>query len=234
MVRINIGGSMKNIIYDHGQKINESIFLRDVCVKNGRRKAAFICFYCGNEFTANIDDVKHGNTKSCGCYKKLFPSHKKHDLKGTWAYERWKAIKQRCYNENYKEFHYYGGRGIKMSDEWKNNPQKFCDYVESLPNYDKNNVGRGKLTIDRIENEGNYEPGNVRLANDHVQNANQRMSSKNRYGYKGINLRKNGRYYRSRIRVNKKLISLGDYMWPDDAYKARVTYILDHNLTEYL
>jgi len=119
-----------------------------------------------------------------------------------------------------------------MCDAWAKDAKAFCDYIKSLPNYDKDNLGRGKLTIDRIDNDGDYGPGNVRLVNCHIQAANQRIYKCNSTGFRGVS--PSGKKFQARIRVNTKLIHLGSHATPELASQARLDYINEHNLIEYL
>lgn len=91
----------------------------------------------------------------------------KHGLKGTRLYRIWNGIKNRCFNPNYHRYSDYGGRGIKVCDEWKNDFQSFYDWSMS-------NGYSDNLTIDRINNDGNYEPSNCRWVGLKVQANNSR------------------------------------------------------------
>lgn len=115
--------------------------------------------------------LKSGKTKSCGCLnKELSDARKyKHGLNRTKEHVSWCHIKQRCYNTKDKNYHSYGGRGITLFEEWINNPKAFIDYIKSLENY-----GVEKLSLDRINNDGNYEPGNLRWATRKEQARNRR------------------------------------------------------------
>ena len=84
-------------------------------------------------------------------------------------YYVWSQMKNRCNNPKYKKYCDYGGRGIKVCDEWENSFQAFYEYVSQLPHY-----GEEGYSIDRINNDGNYEPGNVRWATKLEQRHNQR------------------------------------------------------------
>lgn len=93
-----------------------------------------------------------------------------HGMTGTTEYKIWEGIKQRCLNPNERGYPKYGGRGIKVCDEWAASFQAFFDYVGYRPG--------PEFTIDRIDNDGNYEPGNVRWATARQQSANQRPRRK--------------------------------------------------------
>ena len=123
---------------------------------------------CGNECVVSTSKLTSGNTKSCGCLKhKAY--HVTHGLGKPDTYSHWYNIKSRCFNENYPRFKYWGGRGITMCDEWKNDFKAFHEHVINLPNYKKD----GFTSIDRIDNNGNYEPNNIRWATPTIQNNNK-------------------------------------------------------------
>ncbi len=83
-------------------------------------------------------------------------------------YQVWHMIRQRCNNPNARNYHNYGGRGIKICPEWDNSYKAFAEYLGPRPS-------RGH-SVDRIDNDGNYEPGNVRWATREEQNNNKRNS----------------------------------------------------------
>lgn len=151
----------------------------------------------------------------------------KHGLYGHRLYDIWADIKRRCYNNKNKRYEYYGARGIKICDEWQNDVKAFYDYVIALPNYDEK-----RYSIDRINNDGNYEPGNVRWASDHTQKANRRKSKKNKTGYSGVYINKHGRYI-AMIGFNKKKIYVGIFGTAKEAAIARNNYIIKNELLEY-
>lgn len=81
------------------------------------------------------------------------------------AYNSWANMIARCTNKNNKDFHYYGGRGITVCNEWRSNFSAFYDYLGEPPE---------GTTLDRIDNDKGYEPGNVRWAPHEVQQNNRR------------------------------------------------------------
>mgnify|MGYP007112382901 CR=1 FL=1 len=122
--------------------------------------------------------------KSCGCLVSETASRtastgnnrRTHGMKGTKIYHVWEVIKYRCLNENNSQWKNYGGRGITICDEWKNDFKTFYDYVSELPHY-----GEEGYSIDRIDNDGNYEPGNCKWSTRLEQNTNKRNNIKVEY-----------------------------------------------------
>ncbi len=94
----------------------------------------------------------------------------KHGMWGKPIYNRWKHIKQRCYNPKDAAYKNYGGRGIKVCDEWLDKKNGFINFY----NWAMNNGYRDDLTIDRINNDGNYEPNNCRWVTMKIQANNTR------------------------------------------------------------
>lgn len=109
-----------------------------------------------------------------------------HGMSRTRLYRCWQDMKDRCLNKNNKFYHRYGGRGISFCNEWKDF-EPFRDWA--LANgYDD------KLTIDRIDNDGNYCPENCKWSTQHEQSLNK-THIPNRYGHVGIRrLKRNGKY----------------------------------------
>lgn len=137
--------------------------------KNSFQQAVWLCECdCGKETSVHSNNLRRGYTRSCGCVRNSKTSEraKKHGMHGSNLYERWKSMKERCEDLNNPN---YGGKGIKVCDEWKDDFQAFHDYVSQLPHF-----GEEGYSIDRIDNDGNYEHGNVRWATRLEQRHNQR------------------------------------------------------------
>jgi len=139
-------------------------------------------------------------------------------------YTKYFAMINRCYNENDKAFINYGGRGIKVHQLWIDNFESYIEYIKLLDNF-----GVKDYSIDRENNDGNYEPGNLRWINRNEQNANRRKRKDNTTGYVGVQLRKNGKY-KSDIMVDKKRHHLGYFDNLSDAVNARNNFILKNDL----
>lgn len=136
------------------------------------RQALWLCSCdCGNETTVRGSDLVRHRTISCGCFRETdigirSTTHGQAGKNRTSMYTRWLMMKRRCYHEGAADYPRYGGRGIRVCDEWRHDFQAFADYMGEPP-------GPG-YSMDRINNDGNYEPGNVRWATAHQQRMNQR------------------------------------------------------------
>jgi hypothetical protein len=108
--------------------------------------------------------LKYGKSTSCGC----FAPNLKHGMHGGREYWVWQAMIQRCTNPNTIGWQDYGGRGITVCDRWRNSFEAF--WADLGPTWAPG------LSLDRIDNDGNYEPSNVRLATQTQQARNQRKS----------------------------------------------------------
>lgn len=124
---------------------------------------------CGNETIVSTCRLTTGRTKSCGCLKHK-GYHYTHRLGKPKTYSHWYNIKSRCLNPNHPRYSDWGGRGITVCDEWKDDFKAFHDYVSQLPHFGE----EGYISLDRIDNDGNYEPGNVRWGTALIQNNNKR------------------------------------------------------------
>jgi hypothetical protein len=116
----------------------------------------------------------------------------------------WDDIKQRTLNTKFKQYSDYGGRGITICDEWKNDFMSFYNWA--MENGYEENKG---LSIDRIDNDGGYFPENCRWTTRTIQSRNQRVYKNNSSGYRGIHFDKKLGKYIAKISINKKRIHLG-------------------------
>ena len=143
----------------------------------GRVKFKWHCVCeCGTEQIVDEQGLKSGRSRSCGCIRK-----------DKWTYEarnhplfmRWYSMIQRCHNPMSQAYENYGARGIIVSEEFRSEPEGFWNYVDhvGLP-------PSPEMTIDRIDNDGNYERGNLRWADSLTQVFNRRNSVQGHSGKK--------------------------------------------------
>ncbi|MDI6617892.1 MAG: hypothetical protein QME45_04330 [Clostridiales bacterium] len=168
-----------------GEKFNRLTVIKRV--KNDKwGSARWLCeCECGNEAIVRTNDLRRGHTKSCGCYNmekviERCPDTSRHMQSNTKLYASWVSMKDRCYNKNNKSYLDYGGRGIKICDEWL--------IPDNFFNWALNNGYSEELTIDRVNVNGNYEPNNCRWISMKRQIRNRRNTLKVEYQGKFITL----------------------------------------------
>lgn len=152
-----------------GQRFGRLVALRAVRVAvNLRTRLGYLVRCdCGTEKTVIGYYLTSGDTRSCGCLPKHSGLRHGNAFHGkrTPTYWSWQAMKARCLNPHSKSFPDYGGRGIRICDRWRDSFENFLADLGERPQ---------GTTLDRINNSGNYEPGNCRWAVKVEQNRNQR------------------------------------------------------------
>lgn len=147
----------------------------DYISPSGSRKVQWLCkCKCGKDVIVTGNNLKNGNSKSCGCYNRelLFKINSIHNASNTRLYHIWTCMKDRCYNPQNKKYKDYGGRGITVCNEWINDFESFSNWA-----YDNGyveNASRGECTIDRIDVNGDYCKDNCRWVSQKVQTNNKR------------------------------------------------------------
>ena len=154
-----------------GQRFGRLLVVASAGFVNRRQRWLCRCD-CGTTTTTRTDTLRAGTTSSCGCLNSALvrASLTKHSQAKRGAkshlYRAWVAMKTRCLNPRYSQYKYWGGRGISIAPEWINDFSRFAQDVGEPP--------FPKATLDRVDNDGDYRPGNVRWATRAEQNRNQR------------------------------------------------------------
>lgn len=163
--------------------INGFTVLEDLRTINARRMAIFKCPLCDDgKFKAIVSDIRSSKDnrkrKHCGCYVKpkkekiikekpiIIPKERQPKITDHPLYSTWMGMRKRCYNPKHDSYKNYGGRGIVLCDRWF---KSFIDFANDMgPKPDKS------YTIDRINNDGMYEPGNCKWSSPAEQALNKR------------------------------------------------------------
>lgn len=165
----------KRKIFENGETFGRLTVIKRVenhITPNGSAKAMYLCkCLCGNSKIVGAQDLKNGKTTSCGCYNSEATRNrfKTHGMRKTKAYSTWAGIKTRCFNKKSSRYKDYGGRGITMCEKWAEDFIAFYEYASKLPH-----AFEEGYSIDRINNDGNYEPNNIKFSTPHEQNLNRR------------------------------------------------------------
>lgn len=206
-----------------GDKFNRLEFIEDLgMVEYGtqglkHRMGLFLCD-CGNFTSAPCSTVKYGGTKSCGCYLRDATSIA-NTTHGLWSHPLhgvWTSMKQRCCNPKNIKYKNYGLKGVNVCNEWK----EFINFY----NWATTNGWKEGLQIDRINNDGNYEPSNCQFVTI-AQNCSigkRGLMCNNKSGYIGVSFVKKTNKWYSRIMVNGKDVYLGSFKSIDEAVEARI------------
>lgn len=134
-----------------GQKIHDLTCIGPAFIAGRRQYAVFQC-QCGTITASSINNVLRGEVRACGCRHKL--GAPKHGMSRTRLFRIWADMRKRCRDPKTDHYHRYGGRGIKVCDEWQTF-EPFRDWALA-------NGYSEELTIDRTDNDGNYEAANCR------------------------------------------------------------------------
>lgn len=138
--------------------------------------------------------------------------HYQHKLSSHPLYHTWENMRARCNNPNNTGYRWYGARGIKVCKKW-NDFAKFVKDIGEKPE---------GMTLDRIDNNGNYEPDNVRWVNQVKQGRNARLNKRNKTGAKGVWYNKKVKNYQVFIRADGKRLYLGSFYSLSEAIEARI------------
>lgn len=162
---------------------------------------------CGNEKLVSSSSLKEGSSKSCGCF--LVEKNTRHGLRGTRVYSIWAAILQRCNNPNNNGYPNYGGRGVKVCERW----MKFENFYADM------GANPGGMTVDRIDNDGDYCPENCRWATQKEQVQNRRNTRL--FTYKDVSMVLDD--WARKIGIKRSTLSMRIYSYGWSIEKALTT-----------
>ncbi len=211
---------MKRLSYTKGEKIGSLTFIREVETIKGYRRGEFECPFCNEFFNTRIADAKHLKATKCSkCRYEVLKTDKiAKKIKNVL-----KSMKQRCYNTNATSFKHYGGQGVIMCKEWKENSDTFVKWALS-------NGYKEGLTIERRNVHGNYEPLNCTWIPRAKQAENKRDNRKHKYI--GVSPHSGG--FVARVTVKGKGVYVGWSKSEKEVALARDNYILKHKLKRKL
>lgn len=192
---------------------------------NGKHYARWKCMCNCENHTIKIiqqSHLKDGITLSCGCLgkEKRQTSITKHGKSNTRLYNIWQNMKTRCYSSHCEFYNDYGGRGIVMCDEWKNDFISF--YTWAINNGYEEGATWEECSIDRIDVNGNYCPENCQWTDKFEQAINHRTQRNNTSGVRGVCWDSYHKKWCSRINVHNKRIHLGFFDSKEEAIKTRL------------
>ena len=196
-----------------GVKYNKLTAIKELGTNKSRHKMYLFKCECGNDKVATAINVRANRVKSCGCLSK------KHGKIGTNIYSVWAGMKSRCYYEKNENYINYGARGIKVCERWKNSFENFYKDMGDKPS--------AKHQLDRIDNDGDYDPSNCRWVTP-SENCLNRRNKENKTGFKNIKVTPYGAYRARIVREGCERISL-TRLDINDALKIRDQYIEEYN-----
>lgn len=180
-----------------------------------KKKSVYPCrCACGAERNIYACHLGRGMSQSCGCIvaKKTADRNRTHGMSHTPEYGIWRSMIDRCHYLSCQAYDRYGGRGIFVCDEWRHSFENFIAHMGKRPS--------DKHSIDRMDNNKGYAPGNCRWATDIEQARNKRSEKSTESGVAGVNRTNSGKWI-ARIGIDGAVVNLGIFDQIDDAVNAR-------------
>lgn len=174
---------MQRLVLLPGQKFSRLTVLGSAGTNNLGKSIWRVLCECGKEAIALGAELRSGHTKSCGCLMlegkpiRHGFSNRCGKAKPPAEYLLWVNMRQRCEDQNHPHYKNYGGRGIKVCEQWHVFETFYAELQSEIglkPPNPEGKIGRRYWSLDRKNNDGNYEPGNIRWANPTEQRLNQR------------------------------------------------------------
>lgn len=150
-----------------GKRIGSFVILEKIETSDKKHSYYKCKCDCGNIFKKRQDIIKNAKHKACNLCKRKRPDMITHNHSNTKLYRVYYSMKERCYSNNSNEYHNYGCRGIKVCSEWLNNFEVFYKWA-------MDNGYQNGLQIDRVDNNGDYEPSNCRWVTPEENSNNKR------------------------------------------------------------
>lgn len=203
-------------------------FIKNIGSRRVGKKTAmfglFKCSICNCDYERRISAAKSSKSTLCLSCSIVNRSSKlkTHGSTNTKLYKIWENMRTRCLNVNTPYYCNYGARGISICNDWNN--------YKSFEIWALSNGYKDGFTLDRIDNDGNYDPSNCRFTTRYIQQQNTRLLRKNNIsGYRGVCFSNSDKKFISQITHDGKKVHLGSFCFSIDAAKAYNEYVLSNN-----